>query len=203
MSPQKTHAPTHRRRSRALIFTFALLWSQTSLVACAHTPVVQDSAREISFQTESPQSLPVIDRFHQVAPGIFRGARPGKQGVQELARLGFKTDLNLDSDDDEAELERGWAHDQGLQFIDERLSGFWRPNATQVRRILEFVKNPSNHPIFIHCKHGRDRTGLIVALHRVFHENWTPEQAYDEWRAMGYRPILFLLEDFYWDLTRP
>lgn len=35
-------------------------------------------------------------------------------------------------------------------------------------------------PVLVHCKHGADRTGLIVAMYRIVFQNWTKEEALDE-----------------------
>ena len=32
--------------------------------------------------------------------------------------------------------------------------------------------------VYVHCKHGRDRTSLLVALYRVVHEGWEPKRAW-------------------------
>ncbi|MGH9869497.1 MAG: hypothetical protein ACREAA_15195 [Candidatus Polarisedimenticolia bacterium] len=37
----------------------------------------------------------------------------------------------------------------------------------------------------MHCKHGRDRTGVIVAAHRMSHEGWATERAYQEAKGFG------------------
>ena len=41
-------------------------------------------------------------------------------------------------------------------------------------------------PIAIHCWHGSDRTGVVVALYRIAFQNWTPDQAADELMGGGY-----------------
>ena len=35
-------------------------------------------------------------------------------------------------------------------------------------------------PLLIHCKHGADRTGLIVAIYRICFQNWSKENAINE-----------------------
>ena len=41
-------------------------------------------------------------------------------------------------------------------------------------------------PVLIHCRHGSDRTGLIVALYRILYQNWTKEDALEEMLKGGY-----------------
>jgi protein tyrosine/serine phosphatase len=37
--------------------------------------------------------------------------------------------------------------------------------------------------IYVCCKHGRDRTGIVMGYWRVVHCGWTPEAAWNEVRA--------------------
>ena len=67
-----------------------------------------------------------------------------------------------------------------MTFISQPMSGFWAPNDRQVNQTEAIMADASRRPIFVHCLHGEDRTGLIVGLHRVFHEGWDPAKAYQE-----------------------
>ena len=57
--------------------------------------------------------------------------------------------------------------------------------------------------VFIHCQHGKDRTGLLAALYRVKYQGWTPEQAHKEWAALGHSGMLDTLftgkmDNYFW-----
>ncbi|EAS18745.1 hypothetical protein BBFL7_01008 [Flavobacteria bacterium BBFL7] len=41
-------------------------------------------------------------------------------------------------------------------------------------------------PVLIHCWHGSDRTGVVVAAYRIVFENWTIENAIAEFRQKEY-----------------
>lgn len=50
-------------------------------------------------------------------------------------------------------------------------------------------------PALIHCTHGVDRTGLLVALYRVKVQHVLPSQAWAEWLAFGRDTSLWMLSE--------
>jgi protein tyrosine/serine phosphatase len=58
----------------------------------------------------------------------------------------------------------------------------------RINQILDLLANASAQaPVYVHCQHGADRTGLIVALYRVLVEkSMTADQANDEWTRYGH-----------------
>ena len=57
--------------------------------------------------------------------------------------------------------------------------------ALRLDRVLRALK-AADRPIYVHCEHGKDRTGLVIALYRVRYDGWTPERAAAEMAAMGH-----------------
>jgi tyrosine-protein phosphatase SIW14 len=51
-------------------------------------------------------------------------------------------------------------------------------------------------PVFIHCKHGCDRTGTIIACHRLRHDRWTATAALREAKAYGMSAWVFGMKRF-------
>ena len=41
-------------------------------------------------------------------------------------------------------------------------------------------------PVLVHCLHGSDRTGTIVAMYRIVEQGWTREAAIAEMTGGGY-----------------
>ncbi len=52
--------------------------------------------------------------------------------------------------------------------------------------ILAKRKDKSRMPIYVHCKHGQDRTGVVIGLERVVNEGWAPQEAHDEMVQIGF-----------------
>ncbi len=58
-----------------------------------------------------------------------------------------------------------------------------KPASQQVAEFLNLLQANSRQKIFIHCHHGADRTGVMVAAFRIAMQNWTPQQALAEMKA--------------------
>ena len=71
-----------------------------------------------------------------------------------------------------------------------------------VERALAIINDPANQPVFVHCKHGADRTGTVVAIYRITHDGWSSEQALHEAKKYGLSWIQFGMKDFIKDYVR-
>jgi tyrosine-protein phosphatase SIW14 len=60
------------------------------------------------------------------------------------------------------------------------------PADANVRRFVEVMDDPANHPVLVHCKAGLHRTGLMVAVYRMEYEGWSKSAATRELRANGF-----------------
>jgi protein tyrosine/serine phosphatase len=81
------------------------------------------------------------------------------------------------------------------------LSGFFAPSDSDTNKILSILSDSSKYPIYLHCRHGEDRTGLMVGLYRVFYEDVRPAQAYDEMLKMGFHKFLLGLNRYFKEKT--
>ena len=151
---------------------------------------------QIAQAAEFLNQVPISD-FHQVTQHISRGARPHKIGLEALAKMGVKTVLNIDNDKSEIAIETKNAKSLGLRMISLPMSGFWKPKDAQVEKILVALRNPANYPLFIHCKHGHDRTGLIMGLYRIQENNWPAQEAYAEMLQLGFHKQLVFLDHYF------
>lgn len=141
--------------------------------------------------------------FYEVSPGVYRGGRLDEAGVTRLHQLGVKTILNLENDGEEIGLESGWAKHSSIEQISQPMSGFFTPDDRQVDRILHVLADPAKRPIYIHCKKGMDRTGIVVALHRIYNEGWTAARASAERDHLGFNHWLVYLDRYFaWKAKR-
>ena len=162
--------------------------------ACGGTAQAPDEGDATSADVTTPP-------IELVSPGIWRGPRPTQATLGQLKSMGVHTILDLEDTQSAVNTERGWVAGLKMAFISEPMSGFWTPNDKEVNQIEAIMADQSRRPIFVHCEHGQDRTGLIVGLYRVFTEKKSPAAAYKEMLAKGFHKILFLLNHYYEEKT--
>ena len=118
-----------------------------------------------------------LPNLHRVAPGLWRGAQPSADGFRALERLGVRTVVSL----------RSFSRDQlpddvELDLVEIPMHA-WSQDDEDVVRFLQVATDPARAPVFVHCLHGADRTGLACATYRVVIEGWSKEDALREMQS--------------------
>lgn len=135
--------------------------------------------------------------FVQVSEGLYRGARPDEGGLTRLSQLGVRTILNLEDDAGAIDNERRILAKLGMAQVSMPMSGLSTPDNDQMTETLSILNEKRNYPVFVHCAKGMDRTGVVIALHRVFNQGWSARDAEDEMKALGFNTMLDALETYY------
>ena len=136
-----------------------------------------------------------IANFDEVNQHLYRGAQPNRLGLQHLHKLGIRTIINLRATNDAWMAERDEAGVQGMAYFNVPMGAFLRPRMETVSTVLSIIeKSPS--PVFVHCQHGCDRTGTIIACYRIKHEGWKSSKALNEARIFGMSRWEFWMKSF-------
>lgn len=193
------------------------------LIPAAFPILIGLPALAVATEAQPPPS-PIIANFSKVAEGVYRGARPstGSASYVFLRSLGIKTIINLEGDAI-ADIFPGWrlgdsakyianekqmAAIMNFKFINKPL--FDLPIGSEsfrlrVLEILEIMSQPANQPVFIHCLHGADRTGLLVALYKVKYLGWNAREAWHDMLRNGHNVLHYLalsgLDEFFVNQT--
>lgn len=121
-----------------------------------------------------------VENLYRVDAHLYRSAQPDTAGFRYLYDLGIRNDLNL----------RQYHDDQSL--IDDLNITYYRIKIRTERMTYEqlvegvaFIMN-ADAPVLVHCRHGSDRTGAVVAGYRIAADGWSKEQALNEFRKGGY-----------------
>ena len=121
-----------------------------------------------------------IKNLYRVDAGLYRSSQPDAEQMKRLQALGVREVLSLrhyHSDDDEA---RGT--DLKLHRVAMDAGEITDENMLAALKIIKARRGP----LLVHCWHGSDRTGAVIAMHRILVQNWSTQAAIDEMLHGGY-----------------
>lgn len=167
------------------------------IAACGQSPAAGPLAPKggeltaLARQASRAPALP-MENFTQVDADLYRGGVPTDADMAGLVKLGIKTDIDLQSDTSSNERdvvahEREVAKRLGLKFVNLPLPFGVEPPKAMLDTLMATLSDPKNLPAYIHCRHGRDRTGTMVAVYRMRHDGYSGEKALDEMKTFGFK----------------
>lgn len=152
--------------------------------------------------------------FMVVSPTVLRGGQPDADSLEMLKKAGVRLVVNLrhhskapntppsttsffrrHTDDDEIEDEARDCERVGLRFVNISLDGINAPKMDDIDRFVDLFKDEENLPMYVHCLHGRERTGFMLGAYRLKIQGWTVEEAYKEMLQQGFDPLRTILSD--------
>jgi protein tyrosine phosphatase (PTP) superfamily phosphohydrolase (DUF442 family) len=128
-----------------------------------------------------PIEIKGLSNLHRVDATLYRGAQPDENSGEALKALGIKTVLNLRKHDKDKPLR---------SITDIKFERYplhtWDIDDRDILAVLKIITNPANQPVMVHCAHGADRTGLMMASYRMIVQGWSKEAARREMKEGGY-----------------
>ena len=134
-------------------------------------------------ETQADWAKPVDKSFnlYQMSPTLYRSALPGSQNLPELQQLKVKTVVSFIKDDDKT-----WIGGQPIDVVSFPTHAD-RVDDADVLKVLRILQQAEQQgPVLMHCKHGRDRTGLFAAMYRTVVQGWSKEDALKEMTDGGF-----------------
>jgi protein tyrosine phosphatase (PTP) superfamily phosphohydrolase (DUF442 family) len=132
-----------------------------------------------------------LGHFFKVNDTLFRGQQPTDKGFEQLKGLGVKHIVYLHFNKKQAAHEKAVVEGLGMRFTHIPMSWITPPKQAQIDQWLQITTDPAQGPVFVHCQHGKDRTGAMVGIYRIKHDKWTYDKAYAEMKEKGFRTFLF------------
>ena len=125
--------------------------------------------------------------LYQINDVLYRAEQPSKKGFKEMEAKGVKTILNLRRLRNNKKKAEGFNFKLIHQPIKTKLL-----NEDDILNALRVIQN-SKLPVLVHCWHGSDRTGTIIAAYRILIDNWTKEEAISEFiqEDLGYHDNMY------------
>lgn len=121
-----------------------------------------------------------VQNLYRVSRELYRSGQPTPQGFSNLWDLGARSILNMR----EYHKDSRKARHTDLQLLEYPVAA-GEVKEEDVENCLRMMCTAPK-PVVVHCWHGSDRTGIIVAAWRIIYENWSVAQAEAEFRMEIY-----------------
>lgn len=150
----------------------AAAWLLTALLlgAAAATPGISETGEP-----------PLPNNFGMMEEWLYRGAVPDTAQLRTLAGLGIGTVIDL-----RWTTERGYGtgvRQLGMAYIQLPIRPRSVPTEEDLQRFFSLLESETNLPVYVHCRKGKHRTGLLLALYRVLRQRTSREDALAEMQA--------------------
>jgi protein tyrosine phosphatase (PTP) superfamily phosphohydrolase (DUF442 family) len=174
-----------------------MLWRQQCTVLCLLAACIATASDEPEVKARSRTSanhvmarkitLVGVGNFAEVTPHLYRGGQPKRTGYEHLKEIGI--DIVVDVRLSGRDRERQNVTKAGMQFV----SLPWHclfPKDRVFAKFLALLRENPGKKIFVHCRYGDDRTGMMIAAYRMVDEGWTAKEAREEMEKFGFHRMV-------------
>jgi hypothetical protein len=138
---------------------------------------------------QHPAPGTTITHFAQLDDGVYKGSAPKNDADYRFLQsknIRYILDLQLFPFLHMTEKEK--AEEYGMIFLSARINASpLAPSEKHVTRILAILRDKRHHPVYFHCDLGRDRTGLIAALYKMYFLGVSQQDAWQEMKSDGFK----------------
>ncbi|CBI28868.3 unnamed protein product, partial [Vitis vinifera] len=119
--------------------------------------------------------------------GIFRSGFPDTANFAFLQTLGLRSIIYL-CPETYPEANNEFLKSNGIKLFQFGIEGYKEPFVNipedTIREALKVVLDVRNHPLLIHCKRGKHRTGCVVGCLRKL-QKWCLSSIFDEYQRFA------------------
>lgn len=150
----------------------------------AQTPLTE-SIQVVNKNHDSIQWIKKDANLFRVDDKLYRSEQLIAEDKQAILDANIKSMINLRFFKRHSDA-KVFADNPSIQLINLPLLT-WRIRATDLARALFLIEQNQKHgAVLVHCYHGADRTGIVIAMYRIIQQNWTIEQAKQEMQEGGF-----------------
>lgn len=125
-------------------------------------------------------TMPGLHNVVSYAPGLISGGVPeGEEGMHSLAAMGIKTIVSVDGATPDIEA----AEKLGMRYVHLPIS--YDTVTPERQKQLAQVISTLPHPLYMHCHHGKHRSGAALGTAVVLTGTLTPAQAKERMKVSG------------------
>lgn len=167
----------YKHNTGTFLWTLAItIVMMLSFSSCSKMPAAEIRKQEWS----KPAVQSSVHNLYKVDDKLYRSAQPDSDDFKELNELDIRHDLNL------RQYHGDTKYLKEVDIVEYRIP--IQPFSMSYEQLVEAVRFIVNakEPVLVHCRHGSDRTGTVVAGYRIAVQNWDKEDAIDEMIHGGY-----------------
>jgi len=173
-----------------MICSLRLIRILSIVLLFAFSTGVDANAPQTKQETQSPATRAIgrkldekgVPNFGEVTPTLYRGGLVRTEGIKALKKLGMDVIIDTHAND---ETEETIVKSLGMKYVAIPWHCPW-PHDEVFAKFLRVVHENKGKKIFVHCRLGDDRTGMMVAAYRMADEGWTADEAMTEMKSFGF-----------------
>lgn len=156
--------PDGRRKFFRLV---SLCFAVLCVSSCA---VLDNPANATKKISHAPPFTPLND-------WIYRGSQPDAATLAKLHAKGVRTVINFRDEPRWIQWEKERVEKLGMNYVSLPWN-IWKPVKPELRdQFFKVLDDPKNRPVFFHCQHGRDRSGVMAVLALMRYEKLSEADA--------------------------
>ncbi len=144
---------------------------------------------------------PGIANYYRVRPDVATAGQPSDEALADIRKAGFKTIVNLRTEEEGSLLEKPKVEALGLEYRNIPI-GSDGISKEQVALFEKILGDPASRPVFVHCAVS-NRVGAMWFIHQVLGEGKDEAAALEEARKAGMKPNLEATAKEYVAKNRP
>lgn len=165
------------------LISYILMALMMVLTACSTTsaPMIHPSHWASIIKADA--------NLYKVDDKLYRSEQPIVDDVAAIHAQNIKTVINLryfDRNDDHQVFD-----DKEITLVNQPLLT-WRIRPVEIAQVLYAIEREQQKgAVLVHCYHGADRTGIVVAMYRVIYQYWSIDEARQEMQQgnFGYHSV--------------
>jgi protein tyrosine/serine phosphatase len=152
------------------------------------TGVIQASGQVPATARQPAAAGASLKHFGSIDDGVYKGSRPKTDAdYRFLQSLHIKYIVDLQVIPLLTRVEQRKAKKYGITLIPGIMNASpFSPSEKHIDHILSILRDERYHPVYFHCKFGRDRTSIIAALYKMYFLGMSQEDAVQYLHDSGY-----------------
>ncbi len=129
-----------------------------------------------NYNPDDP-ALPDAAVLNPVNDWMYRGSQPKEGDFSRIKAKGIRTVVNFRNEPGWVEWEKERVEKLGMKYVNLPWTIVRSVKPELLDDFFKVLDDPKNRPVLIHCKHGRDRTGVMTTLALMRYDKRTEADA--------------------------